>query len=174
MSYSKQEWINNSSVVNEERMNHIEEGIYQNDQAISRILSNSIMVANPTSVGATLGVAYEIVYLYLNDIIAQRGTDLVVENGVIKCIKTGFVKVNASIMYYSGSTGNYVSTVVAKNDDTWAQGSLPYVSEYTNPLAEAIIPVQANDILKLGAISSTADVSIQTWGVVTKLSVQYI
>lgn len=30
MSYSKQEWVNNISVANQERMNHIENGIYQN------------------------------------------------------------------------------------------------------------------------------------------------
>jgi hypothetical protein len=174
MSYSKQEWINNISVANEERMNHIEEGIYQNDQSISRILSNSIMVANPTVIGETLGVAHEVVYLYLNNIVAQRGTNFEVESGVIKCTKTGFVRINASIMFFSGTLNAYVGTVVSKNEDIVVQGNLPYVKEYTNPFVETNIPVQQNDVLKLGAISSTANVSVQPWSAVTFISVEYI
>ena len=41
MSYSKQEWTNNVSAIDEDKMNHIENGIYNNSVEIDKLQSTS-------------------------------------------------------------------------------------------------------------------------------------
>jgi hypothetical protein len=49
MAYTKTTWVNGQTPINETNLNHIEQGIYDNDQAISGINVPEVKTSNTTS-----------------------------------------------------------------------------------------------------------------------------
>ena len=117
MSYTKQTWTNNVSVANESRMNHIENGIYQNSLDIetaqadieelqtesakksiitARLASNYIIQSTDTAADVKNFNLYNSI-----------GNKLTVQNGVIK-VGSGVSKVKVS---YNATTQNSTTAV---------------------------------------------------------------
>lgn len=91
MSYSKQTWTNNVSIANESRMNHIEDGIYQNsiniESAQSDIQTLQTDFANKNII--TVGISSNVTIaagtnsINLNQVKANIGSKLTLSNGRI-------------------------------------------------------------------------------------------
>ena len=90
MSYVKQEWINNVSYADEEKMNHIEEGIFNNSVDILNLKNPNII---------TVGLDDSIT-------ISTTGDNIIALNRVRTQIGSGFTVSNGKV--YVGEGINYV------------------------------------------------------------------
>lgn len=143
MSYAKQTWTNNVSVANESRMNHIENGIYQNSLDIENAQAD-IETAQTDIEGLQTEFAKKsiITARLASDYIIQStdtaadvknfnlynsiGNKLTVQNGVIK-IGSGVSKVkvsyNATCQNSTSNATNRVFVYLMQNTATLTQES---------------------------------------------------
>lgn len=119
--------------------------------------------------------------LNLNQVLLQRGSDLIVENGGIKCMKAGLVFVKGSIRFYGGTTRNgaRISCVLSNettNENSWGyyEENNAYDVEYQTISCAGYMKVNTDDKILLKTIVSGTSIKIQEWNAVTNLSVKYV
>jgi len=120
MSYTKQTWTNNVSVANETRMNHIENGIYQNSldietaqddiQDLQTDLANKSIITAKTLSNYTIQTTDASEDVKTFNLYNSIGNKLTVQNGVIK-VGSGVSKVKVS---YNATTQNSTNTAVSR------------------------------------------------------------
>ena len=153
--------------------------VNENAEEIDRINNKSILVACTNDVGTSLGVSNTEVALNLNTISIQKGDNLTLENGAIKCLKDGIIFANASVRLYGGEPAmnkSVAAVIVNDTDNSRGKyiGNIPYASWYISPRISGYIQVKTGDLIRLKVSSSDENVAIETWGAATFLSVEYI
>lgn len=161
MSYSKQTWINNESVANESRMNHIEDGIYQNSVEINNLKNRNIISVGITS-NITLGSTGENT-ITLDRIRNQIGTGFTISNGKVY-VGDGITKVLACGSVYTNRSANAATAcnVYIKKNGVAALNSINSVPSgqrnETKSIEPQLIDVESGDYFELGLYGYSGDV----------------
>lgn len=169
MAYSKTSWENLPSTntpINATNLNKIETELE---------IKDNLIVAGPTNLDETLGTT-DIVNLNLGNIILQKGNDFVLENGNIKCLKSGTIYIDASLRFKGGNPSSFaqIGIVISKNNSEIYESRAPYESQYLDVKKSGYIEVSANDLITLGAVSNDANVGLFGWTATTSIAVKYV
>ena len=130
MSYTKQTWTNNVSVANESRLNHIENGIYQNSINIETAQTDieglqtesakksiiTIGLAADTTTTTTTS-AYQNIDLSLTNQVGKVGTKLSLSSGKV-LIGAGVSKILVSGKIQTQGDGSQWGISIRKNSST--------------------------------------------------------
>lgn len=147
--YQKQNWEFTSNIT-PDKFNHMEDGIYNNNKKISEVETNLI---KPVYGMAWLKKSY---YMPSNnthriplDTAEDMGEGLELSDGGIKITsdKIKYVVVSCKYIFDTRADGTYF--IIFKNDATVQRViNAPTTAEFT---MNCILPVQKNDIIKMGA-----------------------
>lgn len=136
MSYEKQTWTNNVSVANENRMNHIENGIYQNSLDIENAQTDIetaqtdieglqtefakksiITIGLNADTSTTSTTAYQNIDLSLTNEVGKVGTKLSLSSGKV-LIGAGVSKILVSGKIQTQGEGSQWGIAIRKNSNT--------------------------------------------------------
>lgn len=179
MSYEKQTWTNNISTVDEQKMNHIEDGIEQNSNEIERVEEKfdekNIVTAGLVN-NVTLATTGE-QELTLNTFKGKVGTRLTLSNGSI-VIGAGISMVLVSAMVYanrSSSAGGACNVIIKRNGTAVAQSinSVPSGSgNQSIVVPPVLLSVEEGTTITLACYGYSGDIISSSVG--THLTVQVV
>ena len=179
MSYSKQEWVNNVSYIDKDKLDHIEDGIYQNSidiESIEETLSNKNIITAGLSSNVTLSTTGE-TDLTLNSTKGRVGTKLSVSNGSV-VIGSDITMVLISAAIYTNKqsgSGAACNVYIKKNGANVAQAITSGPTgegNRTTVIPPVLLSVQSGDYITLGCYGYSGDLISASVG--TNLTIQAV
>lgn len=152
MSYEKQTWVNNVSDVDEEKMNHIEDGIYQNSVDITNLKNRNVITAGLDS-NVTISTAGEN-KITLNRVKTQTSSGFTISDGKVYVGQgISYVLVTGTIYVNRGSgAGTACNSLVKKNGSTITASTNTVPAGQSNHTVTAplrVEPVSQGDYFEL-------------------------
>lgn len=185
MSYTKQTWTNNVSSIDEDKMNHIEDGIYNNSVDIANLSTDvnieieeikekikTIPCCTARGNANIYGNGSTAVKLPLT-VIRHNNDNFELSNGGIVCPYKGTVLVTSSAMM--SPHAGYAGLRVLRNSNTVADAFFPAGTQTYGVIEDAnrFVEVEAGDILYLYGQAPNTDI-YQMDNDRSRLTVMYI
>ena len=153
MAYERQNWVDGTTICNAERMNHIENGIYNNSQKELNIMEVRLSNDQPVITDIPTRVAFDAIYF-------SRGNKLTLENNAIK-IGAGVkaVRVDLTLWLENNTTNSYAAFYINKNGYDYTYNIHPFIpnaSSWGFGSAFAYIDVEEGDIISANVRFSVA------------------
>ncbi len=132
MVYEKQEWINNETAADENKMNHIEDGIFNNSVDITDLKNRNVITAG-LSASITISTTGENT-IALDSIKTRLGTGFTVSNGKVYVgAGINYVMVSGSVYSNrSSAAGTACNTYLKKNGSSIIVSTNSFASGQSN------------------------------------------
>lgn len=145
--YEKQTWVDNTSIVDAEKLNHIEDGIYENSEAIDGVIDGNVYSTDEVDTGKKW-INNKPIYRkvltgttsngYATNIFAKSNFDTMISccgwvgNNTVGYMQLGsYLNDNYSGGFYIDTTLNYLQIYITP--DTLHGKSYYAIVEYTKP-----------------------------------------
>lgn len=105
---------------------------------------------------------------YNNTIISQIGSNFIIENGNIKCLKDGKVEIIGKPYTWNpaNTTTTLITSVYKNNEQIMYSGSRDTGSQFITGYVMALIDVNENDVLNVKVTSSSSGSELYDWSTI--------
>ena len=159
MAYTKTNWVNGTTPINDTNLNHIEQGIYDNDQAISGLSSSKQDTLVGTGTGQNVKTVRGTSIVGTGDITAAPppvSTKTSSDDDVYSCNY-----LNGDVLYEDAGTGTNQNITLSANSNLYRFFDI-YFHNNDNVYAIGRVPYTTNDTYIATFAATASDIMVKT------------